>query len=229
MDYSKNIKYFNSTDKLFYIGIPLLAVGAVLALCELLWFYFIPYQMLIGLVIAVIGAALAFIPRSLRASEKDLDAIVSGMTDGYAKEITEKFGLEKQILRNIAPTVIGNYVYEGKTLLMRRGKDDRKCRTSEYSAAALICTKNGMLISHKTFSLIEDKMTENLHEFLFSALDSVSVIDSEKKLEDGTKIKDARLIISENGKEALNLPVLHIVAVDQLCEELNRMIASTKK
>ena len=77
MDYGKNLKYFNSTDKLFYIGLPILIVGALLVVCELLWFFFIPYQMLIGLAIAVLGAALAFVPRSLRASEKDLDAIVS--------------------------------------------------------------------------------------------------------------------------------------------------------
>jgi hypothetical protein len=228
MDYGKNLKYFNSTDKLFYIGLPILIVGAILVVCELLWFFFMPYQMLIGLAIAILGAALAFIPRSLRANEKDIDAIVSAMTDGYAKEVTENLGLEKQILRMIPPTVIGNYIYDEKDILMRRGKDDRKCRTSKYRAAAVICTKNGMVISQKTFSLIDETVTETLHEFLFADIDSLSVVDNEIRHEDGTKIKDSRLILTENGKEVLNLPTIHVIAVDRLCEDINRMIASAK-
>jgi hypothetical protein len=228
MDYGKNLKYFNSTDKLFYIGLPILIVGAILVVCELLWFFFMPYQMLIGLAIAILGAALAFIPRSLRANEKDIDAIVSAMTDGYAKEVTENLGLEKQILRMIPPTVIGNYIYDEKDILMRRGKDDRKCRTSKYRAAAVICTKNGMVISQKTFSLIDETVTETLYEFLFADIDSLSVVDNEIRHEDGTKIKDSRLILTENGKEVLNLPTVHVIAVDRLCEDINRMIASAK-
>lgn len=228
MDYGKNLKYFNSTDKLFYIGLPILIVGAILVVCELLWFFFMPYQMLIGLAIAILGAALAFIPRSLRANEKDIDAIVSAMTDGYAKEVTENLGLEKQILRMIPPTVIGNYIYDEKDILMRRGKDDRKCRTSKYRAAAVICTKNGMVISQKTFSLIDETVTETLYEFLFADIDSLSVVDNEIRHEDGTKIKDSRLILTENGKEVLNLPTIHVIAVDRLCEDINRMIASAK-
>jgi hypothetical protein len=228
MDYGKNLKYFNSTDKLFYIGLPILIVGAILVVCELLWFFFMPYQMLIGLAIAILGAALAFIPRSLRANEKDIDAIVSAMTDRYAKEVTENLGLEKQILRMIPPTVIGNYIYDEKDILMRRGKDDRKCRTSKYRAAAVICTKNGMVISQKTFSLIDETVTETLHEFLFADIDSLSVVDNEIRHEDGTKIKDSRLILTENGKEVLNLPTVHVIAVDRLCEDINRMIASAK-
>jgi hypothetical protein len=228
MDYGKNLKYFNSTDKLFYIGLPILIVGAILVVCELLWFFFMPYQMLIGLAIAILGAALAFIPRSLRANEKDIDAIVSAMTDGYAKEVTENLGLEKQILRMIPPTVIGNYIYDEKDILMRRGKDDRKCRTSKYRAAAVICTKNGMVISQKTFSLIDETVTETLYEFLFADIDSLSVVDNEIRHKDGTKIKDSRLILTENGKEVLNLPTVHVIAVDRLCEDINRMIASAK-
>lgn len=229
MDYGKNIKYFNSTDTLFYIGLPILAAGALLVVAYLLWFYLFPYQPIIGIILVAIGAALAFVPRSMRASEKDLDAIVSGMTEGYAKEVTENLGLERQIIRTIPPTVIGNYVYDEKDLLMRRGKDDRKCRTSKYSAAAVLCTKNGMVISHKTFSLIDETVTETLHEFLFSDIDSVSVSDREMQIEDGTRIMDSRFTITENGKELLSLPTLHVIAVDRLCEDINRMVSSLKK
>ncbi len=222
MDYQKNTKYFNSTDTLFYVGIPILIVGGILVIGELAWFMFMPYQMVVGLVIAIIGAALAFIPRSLRSSEKDLDTVVSTMTEGYAKEVAENLGLERSLVKGIAPTVVGNYVYR-EGLLMRRGKDDRKCRSSQYSAAAVLTTKNGVVVSVKTFSLIEETITETLHEFPFADFGGMSVRDDEYVLADGTKIKDAKLVILSEGKEALALPTPHVIAIDRLCEDVNRL------
>lgn len=228
MDYERNLKYFNSTDKLFYIGLPILILGAILVVCHLFWFYFLPYQMIIGLIVAVLGAAIAFIPRSRRANEKELDAIITAMTEGYANEITEKLGLGKQIIRSTPPIVIGNYVYDEEDVLIRRGKDDRKCRTSRYSAAAVICTQSGIVISQKTFSLIDETATETLHELLFTDLESVGIVDEELKYEDGANIKNSKMILQANDHEPLALPTVHVIAVDRLCEDINRMIASAK-
>ncbi len=227
MDYGKNIKYFQSSDKLFYIGLALLIPGAILFGLTLFWFWFIPYQNIIGIALAVIGASLAFIPRSLRSNEKDIDAIVNGMTEGYAKEVTEKLGLEKQIVKTMEQVSLGNYIYEGEELLLRRGKDDRKCRTSKYSIAAVLCTKNGIILSHKTCSLIDETVTETIHEFLYTEMDAVSIIDNEIKLPDGTKTKDTRFVITKDGKELLNLPTVHVIAVDRLAADINRMIPKT--
>lgn len=226
MDYEKNIKYFNSTDTLFYIGIPILAVGAILVLCELFWFWFMPYQIVIGLILTAIGAGLAFIPRSKRANEKDLDAIVSAMTENYDKKVIESLNIQKQLLRNIAPLIIGNYIFDEKDLLMRQGKDDRKWRASKYSAAAILCTKSGMVISQKSFSLTEESETEALHEIFYSDIERIFTDDKELLREDGVKIKDARLIIAKKDGEILSLPMLHVVAVDHLCEDIMRILSS---
>ncbi len=229
MDYGKNIKYFKSTDKLFYIGLPMLILGAILFILPFLWFYLFPYQEVVGIILAVTGGALAFIPRSMRTSEKELDTIVTSMTDGYTKEVIEKLGLERHILKTIPATALGNYIYDEPDIMIRRGKDDRKCRTSKYSTAAVLCTKSGVVFSQKTFSLTDETVTEATYEFLYADLDAVSVFDGEYTLADGNKIKDARFIITENGKQALSLPTVHIIAVDRLAEEINRMIAATKK
>ena len=228
MDFEKNIKYFNSTDTLFYIGIPIFAIGAILVLCELFWFWFMPYQIFIGLILAAIGAGLAFIPRSKRANEKDLDAIVSSITENYDKKVIEELNIQKQLLRNIAPLIIGNYVYGEKDLLMRQGKDDRRWRTSRYSTAAILCTKNGMVVSHKTFSLIEESETEALHEIFYSDIDMIFVDDKYFLLDDGTKIKNSELIITQKDETELRLPLLHIVAVDNLCEDIHRILSTSQ-
>lgn len=228
MDFEKNIKYFNSTDTLFYVGIPILAVGAILVLCELFWFWFMPYQIFIGLILAALGAGLAFIPRSKRANEKELDAIVSAMTENYDQKVIEELNIQKQLLRNIAPLVVGNYVYDKKDLLMRQGKDDRKWRTSQYSVATILCTKGGIVISHKTFSLIDESETEVLHEIFYSDIDRISADDKEFLRDDGIKIKDARLNITKKDGEILSFPMLHVVAIDQLCEDVRRIISTSQ-
>ncbi len=229
MNYGKNIKYFKSTDTLFYIGLPILILGGVLIAMTFLWFYIIPYQILIGFLLAVIGASLAFIPRSLRTSEKELDSMVSSFEEGYAKEITETYNLEKQLLRQIAPYVAASYVYDEAELLMRRGKDDRKWRTSKYSAAAVLCTKNGIVVSHKAFSLIEEMTNETLYEFHYEALDRVFIRDKELPLADSSKIKISHLVFVQDEKEVLALPTVHIIAVDRLADDINRLIAEARK
>ncbi|MBQ9747821.1 MAG: hypothetical protein IJV98_03450 [Clostridia bacterium] len=222
MDYQRNKKYFESTDTLFYVGIPILIVGALLVILELAWFMFMPYQMVVGLVIAIVGAALAFIPRSMRASEKELDAAIAAMKENYATEVTERLGLKRSLVRGIAPTVIGDHIYK-EGVMLRRGKDDRKCRSSEYSAAAILTTKDGIVVSVKTFSLIEENVTETLHEFVFSDFGGLSVRDEEYVLTDGVKIKCPKLVVTSEGKEALALPTRHVIAVDRLCEDVNRL------
>ncbi len=228
MNHQKNIKYYTSTDTLFYVGLPILILGAALVVAELLWFYFLPYQMIIGAVLAVIGAGLAFIPRSLRTSEKELDAIVASMTENYAAEIVEKFGLARSLLKQTPPMVVQSYIFEGEGLLFRRGKDDRKWRTSLYSAAAVLCTKNGIVISHKQFSLIEDALSETTHEFHYAALDAVKVEDLDISLPDGSKVKKTRLVFVQNGETALALPAHHVVALDTLAEDICRLIKEAK-
>ncbi len=223
MDYGKNIKYFNSTDTLFYVGLPICILGAGIVACYFLMFYFLPYQVFIGSGIALVGGILAFVPRAMRSNEKDLDEAVSAMTAGYIEEVTEKFGLQKQLLPSVRPALLGAYLYGDEGLLGRRGKDDRKVRTSRYSAAAVFCTKHGIVISHKTFSLIDETTSEQVHEFLYTELADVSVVDLEHTHTDGGKIKDARFVITAKDGTVLELPTVHIIAVDRLCEDICRM------
>ncbi len=229
MDYQKNIKYFKSNDKHFYIGIGILAVGAILfVLAMFLNLWFLPYQGPISVALIGAGAGVAFIPRSLRSNSRDLDDAVARATEKYAEKTAQAVGLEDSLIRNIKPVVVGDYTYE-ENALMRRAKDDRRVRTSVYTATAMLFTKTGIYLAQKKISLIQDLVTESDAEFVYSDLDGVSVVMEEKTFEDGTKAKIAFIVIMAGGKEAMRIPTAKGSAADKLCDDINHMISLSKK
>ena len=60
MDHKRNLNYFNSSDKWYYIGLPIGILGCILFVSALFFFYFIPYQIPIGILLTAIGAIIAF-------------------------------------------------------------------------------------------------------------------------------------------------------------------------
>ena len=85
-----------------------------------------------------------------------------------------------------------------------------------------------MVISRKNFSLIEESETETMHELFYSDIEKISADDAEILREDGIKIKDARLVITKRNGEILRLPMLHVVAVDHLCEDIMRILSTSQ-
>lgn len=229
MDYEKNLKYFKSTDTHYYIGLPIFILGVILfALGYIFWTYLFPYQDILGIVLTVIGAAIAFIPPSLRSSEKDIDEAVAVMTKDYEKETAETLGLTSRLAKEAKPLLVGAYTYADGTLY-RRGKTDRKFRSDRYAAAALIFTKNGMCISEKRFSLTENAVEEELKEFPFSDIDGIAVETAEHLFANGEKAKTAYLSVMANGKALHTIPVTQNAALDKLCEDVDTLIRRTKK
>ena len=229
MDYQKNLKYFKSNDKHFYIGIGLLVLGVILFVVS--WFFylwFIPYQAQIGFLLIAVGAGTAFIPRSLRSNSRDLDDAVARATEKYAEKTAEEVGLESSLIRNIKPVVVGDYTYD-ENVLVRRAKDDRRVRTSVYTATAMLFTKTGIYMSQKKIDLIEDKVTESYAEFVYNDIDKVSTVTEEKVFGDGTKAKIAFIVITVGGKEAMRIPTAKGSAADKLCDDINHMIKTAKK
>ena len=229
MDYNKNIRYFKSSDAHFYIGIAVLAVGAILfLLSQAFWLYLIPYQPVVGFFVAVIGAVIAWVPRSLRSSEKDIDGVITGQTADYAEAVAESLGISKSQMSGKAPILVGGYEFSAEPLYFRRGKDDRKYRTSLYTAAAMIFTKTGICISRKSFSLVENLTSENMMEFFYSDLDGASVTNEDMTLPDGTRVELVWFVLSSGGKEALRIPATQSAVLDKLCGDINYAIAQQK-
>ncbi len=229
MNYEKNKKYFAGNDKHFYIGVILMAIGAVLFALTFIDFYLLPYQSFTALFFAGVGACVAFIPRALRTSESELDAIVEAKTKKYAEETVEEAGLERMLSRRIKPRTLGAYIFEGENITARRGKDDRKYRTNLYTATALVFTGYGIYAAQKTFSFTEEFESETDVQLIYEDLDGVSMLEEEMALANGGKVKTCFLVFSCGGKEELRVPAKGDYATQSLCEDINHEIAEAKR
>ena len=223
MDYKRNSRYFHSNDKWYYSGFPIFIVGSSLFACWVIYFDVIPYQAPIGMFLAIIGAATAFLPYVRCSKESEIDNAIQEISAAYSKEIDDRLSLKRELKKNVEPLTIGNYVYE-KDLLMRRGRIDRRCRTSMYCISRIFCLNAGIIISQKTFSLIDETSNERMETFAFSDIDSVTVIKEPFLCNDQSKIQVSYFVIIKDNAELLRLPVKHDVAMDKLCTEINGMI-----
>ncbi len=227
MDYKRNIKYYNSNDRHFYVGVIIMGVAAVFfAISNILGLHFMPMQTPLCLGIALVGAVVAFAPASGRASENEIDEAVLRATQKYDEETLESVHIT--LSRRIKPALLGNFVYDGEGVIARRGRAVRKYRSSKYTVAALLFTNDGVYISQKTFSLIADEKNETEMQFAFEDMDSVYTVCEERVFDEKYNTKIWFFVISEGGKEALRIPVKYNASVDSLCESVNRAIAEAK-
>lgn len=223
MDYKRNLNYFHSSDKWYYVGLPIGMLGCILFIGAIFYFFLIPYQIHVGMILTAIGAGIAFLPYSRCSKEAEIDQAICVASEIYSKEISEKLSLEKEL----ESLTVGGYIYE-EHVLMRRGRIDRTCRTSQYSIAKIFYMKHGIVVSEKTFSLIEDLENENIDSYPFAEIDCVSVIDEQYLCKDQSQIKVSYFIVQKDGNKLLRLPVKHDVAIDKLCVAINQMICRTK-
>ncbi len=229
MDYKKNLKYFKSSDKHFYIGVAIMAVGIIcFALYYFFWIIFLPYHEITSALLIVAGAITAFAPLSFRSSGKEIDEMLLRSTQNYAMETAEKAGLEQHLHPNIKPATVGNFVYDGENVLLRRGRTDSKLRSSIYAATAMIFTCKGIYIVQKRFSLIEKSLAESEAEFVYSDIDSVQVETEEISFENSSRVKASFIVIYVGGKEAMRIPTSNAFACERLCEDINHTIKNIK-
>ena len=229
MDYKKNLKYFNSNDKHFYIGAAIMAVGIIcFSLYYFFWILFLPYHEITSLFMIIIGACVAFVPLSFRSSEKEIDEMLMRSTGNYAMETAEKAGLESHLHPNIKPTTVGDFVYEGEGVLLRKGRIDSKVRSSVYAATAMIFTCRGIYVEQKRFSLTEKSMVVSENEFVYTDIDEASVVTEALSFENGFRVKASFIVITVNGEEAMRIPTSNSSTADRLCEEINHTIKSVK-
>ena len=227
MDYKKNLNYFQSSDKWYYIGLPIAIVGCCFFVGALFYWFLIPYQMIVGAILAAIGAGIAFLPYSRCAKESEIDEIVIMVSEKYSEEVSSKLSAEQGLLKNTEPLTAHGYIY-ADDVLMRRGRVDRVCRTSRYSVAKIFCMKYGLVVAEKSFSLTEESERKNMDSYPFAELDCVSVLDEQFVCNDQTKVKVSYFVIQKDGTDILRLPVKHDVAIDKLCATVNEMIRKMK-
>ena len=229
MDFEKNLKYYNSNDTHFYIGFVTLIIGGVLfALAQLFHAFFLPYQPTIGLIVAIIGALVAFVPRYMRSGGQDIDNAVEMMMKDYATASIENIGITHMVLKAPRPVQFGSFTYDREDLLVRRSKTDSKYRSNAYNMTAILFTKAGMFISVKNFSLTDDRVEETVSDFVYTDLDKAEVVYTEKTLPDEHKKRLAFIVITANDGTTLQLPAEQSAALDRICDDINDQIKIAK-
>lgn len=230
MDYLKNLKYYNSKDTHFYIGFVILILGGVLfALGQFFYAWFIPYQTTVGIIIAIGGALLAFVPRSMRSSGKDIDEAVASMTNDYAKNAAENIGITHMLMKNKKLATLGTFTYDGENTLVRRSKTDAKYRSNAYTVSAILFTKAGIFVPQKSFSLTDDRVNETVSDFVYADLANATVESLEHTFADSHKKKLFYITITANDGKTLRIPAEQSAALDRICEEINEQIRNAKK
>lgn len=230
MDYSKNLKYYNSKDTHFYIGFVTLIIGGVLfAIAQLFHFWLFPYQPTISLIVAIAGGLVAFVPRSMRSSGKDIDDAVEMMTKDYATAAAESIGITHMLLKNPKPVYFGRYTYDGDDILVRRSKTDSKYRSNAYTASAILYTRAGVFLSQKCVSLTEDRVTETVCDYVYGDLQKAEVTFTEHTFADEHKKKLFFVTITACDGTEVRLPAEQNAALDRICDDINEQIKNAKR
>ena len=230
MNYQKNLKYFESNDKHFYTGLGILGVAVILfALTVFFHVRMFPFQEVAVMIVAAAGAITAFVPLYYRSSEAEIEEAIAKKMAGYDEQTIESVGITGLIPSKLKSTVTGNYVYDAEGVMLRKGKDDRKYRSTLYKTCAVIFTKYGIYVAQKVFSLVEDKEVEDSAQFGYDDLDGVSVVDKEINVGEGKSIKVTFLVFIENGKDALYIPIKSGATTDRFADDINRYIEEVKQ
>lgn len=229
MDFEKNLKYYNSNDTHFYIGFVTLIIGGVFfALAQLFHFWIFPYQPTISLIVAIVGALVAFVPRYMRSGGQDIDNAVTLMTKDYTTASAENIGITHMILKNPRPVQFGSFTYDREDLLVRRSKTDSKYRSNAYTVSAILFTKAGIFVSMKNFSLTGDRVEETVSDFVYTDLQKAEVTAWEQTMPDGHKKKLFAIAITAEDGTALRLPAEQSAALDRICDDINDQIKIAK-
>ena len=166
MNYQKNLKYFESNDKHFYTGLGILGVAVILfALTVFFHVRMFPFQEVAVMIVAAAGAITAFVPLYYRSSVAEIEEAIAKKMAGYDEQTIESVGITGLIPSKLKSTVTGNYVYDAEGVMLRKGKDDRKYRSTLYKTCAVIFTKYGIYVAQKVFSLVEDKEVKSFPIF----------------------------------------------------------------
>lgn len=228
MDYQKNLKYFKSTDTHYYIGLVLMALGGIFfVMAYIFWTYLFPYQDILGIGLLIVGAIVAFIPASLRSSEKDIDEAVLNVSKNY-EETVKELPISRQLAANLSPILTGAYTYEDDAKI-RRGKIDRKHRSDRYAVSVLLFTKYGVCICEKRFSLTKAAETETTKEFHYADIDQITIESELVRFASGETVPLTYLVIRQNDEIKGRIPASPGTVTEATLTAVNTYIQRAKK
>ena len=228
MDHQKNSKYFKSTDTHYYVGLAVMALGGFLfVLGYIFWTYLFPYQDIVGIALLILGAVIAFIPASLRSSEKDIEEAVLTVCKAHGEAVND-LPISRQLAANLSPVLTGAYDYE-EGAYCRRGKIDRKFRSDRYTVSAVLFTKYGIYISEKKFSLTESWEEERTREISYTDMDRIESENETYRFPSGERTTLTYLAIYRNDEIIDRIPASPDTATQATLSAVNSYIQRIRR
>lgn len=181
METKRNLKYFTTygIHPGTIVGLVLVVVGAVLA------YLFLNTDTkivaLIGAIILVAGLVVLYIINGGKSSPDDLDYQIYERVK-YLDETAQKRHevYESHFSKVIQPVTLKGYDYKPQENLYFKKGSDNKNRTNIYNTAVLYFTKDRMYIYGKHFSLTDEMFDkEIMGKYKFVDLDRAEIIDDE--------------------------------------------------
>ena len=218
METKRNQKYFASKgiNVILIIGLVICLVGIVLL--------FEQNTRPFGLVILLVGSAVAVFGSGAKSGEAEIDNQIHGIVKDLPEQAQIKHEVyERHFLKIINPVLLKGFDYSSEDLLCKKGPD-HKFRTQAYNAAQLYFTKEKIYIYGKHICLIDDSEEQN-----YEISNVVTYEQVDKAYVEATSVKTAGREVKvfyfvlklKDGTDALRFSVDYGADVDKACDDIN--------
>ena len=220
MEIKRNQKYFTSKG----INV-ILIVGLVICLVGIALLFQINTRPF-GLVILLVGSAVAVYGSGAKSGEADIDNQIHSIVKDIPEQAQIKHEVyERHFLKIINPVFLRGFDFSSDELLCKKGPD-HKFRTQAYNAAQLYFTKEKIYIYGKHICLVDDSEEQN-YEFassiLYENVEKAYVEPGVVKV-NGRDVKIFYFVIQlKDGTNAIRVTVEYGADVDKACDDINHV------
>ena len=220
----RNRNYFTKSDTLLYVGIGLVAVGAVL------FFFGYGYiSYILASVLAPVGVVLLLVGASQRVTDADMDTCIAKLTEGMAVDMVENPKFERRMLKQVPVLQVQNYVYDDA--LLHKYAKSGSVRSETLESAILYALDTELYVVHRHISLLSEQEPETeIIRIPYTELQALEVCEQNVTLTFGKKTRTVTysLLCLRYADTELKLPMQSNADVDEFISRINRVLAEGK-
>ena len=234
METKRNLKYFTAPpiSVLSLVGYGIMAVGIIFTLLR----GFGQGFRMIGILIAIVGFAVAIFSSGGKSTDSDIDYQIAERVKNL-QELNEKKHevYEKSFLKQRKPIDLKGYDFEPKEseFYYKKGADGIG-RTNYYMACNIIFTSEKVYLLGRRFSILDETVDEEIEgQYFYTELDKATVEEKEYTFKKGDRTMKAKYslfqILKEDGEPILKMCVDTGADIDTYTDQVTRVIATRKK
>ncbi len=220
METKRNQKYFGSSG----VNVPLL-VGLAVAVIGIA-LLFVHNTRDFGLIIIIVGAAVAVFASGSKSGESDIDNQIMGITKDMPEQAQIKYEVfERNFLTIIKPIFLRGFDYTGD-ISCKKGPD-HKYRTSDYNAAQLYFTNDKIYIYGKHICLVDSSEEKNYEfggSYAYGEIDKAYVEDQDYDYNGRNVSIHFFGIKNVKGEDIIRFTVEYGADIDKAVDDINHVV-----